>query len=141
MLEYIDAVKRGLIDEYGFPENPEKRGCVLGVVPDGEYPMTIAGRRDYVRIQEGRIHCCNWKGKTLTFTSADLVRRAEEKFKDPKNTFCHNDYDAALDDALLSMKQELDDLREGVDEVMHTDPNCFTCPDYPDWDLLVERLK
>jgi len=60
-LGYIDAVKRGLIEQHGFPENPEKPGCVLGEVPDGEYPMMIEGRRDYVRIVAGRIHCCNWK--------------------------------------------------------------------------------
>lgn len=60
-LEYIDAVKRGLIEQHGFPENPAKPGCVLGEVPDGEYPMTINGKVDHVRIEAGRIHCCNFK--------------------------------------------------------------------------------
>lgn len=79
--------------------------------------------------------------KPLTFTAAELVRRAQQKFQDEKNEFCYQQYDEALDDALLSMKGELDDLREHVDNVLHAEPHCFTAPDYPDWDLLVERVK
>lgn len=78
---------------------------------------------------------------TLTFTVTELVRRAEQKFHDAQNRFCYHDYDAALDDALLSMKEEIAALREAVDAVMGTDPNAFTCPDYPDWQLLAERVK
>ena len=60
MLGYIRAVQRGFIDQHGFPENPDKPGCVLGEVPDGCYPMTVDGRTDYVTIKNGMIGCCNF---------------------------------------------------------------------------------
>lgn len=56
MTEYADAIKRKFIDQCGFPENPDKPGCVLGEVPDGDYPMTIDGRSINVVIKEGLIN-------------------------------------------------------------------------------------
>jgi cytochrome c556 len=79
--------------------------------------------------------------RSLTFSAADLVWRAKQKFDDEKNRFCYHDYDAALDDALFDLKQELDGLRERVDEVQNTDPSVFTAPDYPDWDALAKRVS
>lgn len=60
MTSYIVAIQRQLIDQYGFPENPDRAGTILGDVPDGEYPMTIEGRLDHVRIKDGKISCCNF---------------------------------------------------------------------------------
>lgn len=60
MTTYVDVIKRQLIDKYGFPEDSQHPGCVLGNVPDGEYPMTINGRLDNVRIVNGKINCCNF---------------------------------------------------------------------------------
>lgn len=57
---YIDEVKRQFITVYGFPENPEMPGVPLPGVPDGEYPMTIEGKLDRVKIVNGNIDCCNF---------------------------------------------------------------------------------
>lgn len=74
MIEYINAIKRKLIDQYGFPENPMVPGCVFGDVPDGEYPMTINGKLDNVRIKDGKINCCNFdEVKPASSTSTTLV--------------------------------------------------------------------
>lgn len=61
MLSYIREVQRGFIDQHGFPENPDKPGCVLGEVPDGTYPMQLRGKTDYVVIKNGFIGCCNFE--------------------------------------------------------------------------------
>ena len=58
MIEYISEIKRQLIEVYEFPKNDS--GCPTEV-PDGEYPIQIEGRTDYVRIRGGRISCCNFK--------------------------------------------------------------------------------
>jgi hypothetical protein len=74
MTSYIDAIKRQLIDQYGFPENPDQPGCVLGDVPDGEYPMTINDKLDNVRIKGGKISCCNFDDvKPISSTQPTLV--------------------------------------------------------------------
>jgi len=74
MTSYIDAIKRQLIDQYGFPENPDHAGTILGDVPDGEYPMTIEGKLDYVRIEGGKISCCNFdESKPVSSTPTTLV--------------------------------------------------------------------
>jgi hypothetical protein len=57
---YIAEIQRKLIDVYGFKENPEKPGLPMDV-PDGEYPMTIEGKKDYVQINGGNISCCRFK--------------------------------------------------------------------------------
>lgn len=41
-----------MLTEYHFTD--------LAAVPDGEYPMVIDGKRDNVRIEGGKIHCCNY---------------------------------------------------------------------------------
>jgi hypothetical protein len=64
MLEYINKVKRGLIEQYGFPESTEFPGCVSGHVPDGDYPMTIDGKTDNVQIIDGKIHCCKFESRS-----------------------------------------------------------------------------
>lgn len=58
MLEYIAEIQRQLIEVYGFPKGDN--GCPRSVV-DGEYPMKIDGKTDYVRIVQGSISCCNWR--------------------------------------------------------------------------------
>lgn len=72
--QYTEAVKRQLIDTYGFPENLDKPGCVLGEVPDGEYPMTINGRMDYVRIEGGKISCCNFDAPQPSFETPPTLK-------------------------------------------------------------------
>jgi hypothetical protein len=32
-----------------------------GVIPDGVYPMTIDGKLDRVRMEDNKIHCCNFE--------------------------------------------------------------------------------
>ncbi len=58
MTDYIREIQRQFIEVYGFPEHPEKPGVPVNV-PDGEYPMEIEGKTDYVRIEDGNIMCCN----------------------------------------------------------------------------------
>lgn len=60
MIAYIRKVQRAFIKQHGFPENPEKPGCVLGDVPPGVYPTEIDGKTDYVKIANGCIDCCNF---------------------------------------------------------------------------------
>lgn len=59
MTTYIQAVQKGFIEQHGFQENPEEPGLPLEI-PDGEYPMTIDGKIDTVRVIDGRIFCCNF---------------------------------------------------------------------------------
>jgi hypothetical protein len=59
MTEYIREIQRQFIEVYGFSENPEKPGLPLNV-PDGEYPMTIDGKLDLVKIEDGMVDCCNF---------------------------------------------------------------------------------
>ena len=59
MLEYISAIQKKLIEEYGFKERPDMPG-VPADVRDGTYPMKIKGKLDHVRIEDGKIHCCNF---------------------------------------------------------------------------------
>lgn len=64
MTDYIREIKRQFRDVYNFtPERTEPGDEPIfadGQIPDGLYPMTIAGQRDNVRIVEGNIHCCNF---------------------------------------------------------------------------------
>ncbi len=62
MIGYINAIKRGLRDEYGFKPQPGSTEVdPLVNPPDGTYPLKIDGQVDYVRIESGRIHCCNFE--------------------------------------------------------------------------------
>ena len=62
MIDYINAVKRGLRDQNGFKpkEGSTEDEPLFDGVPDGEYPMTIEDKLDKVRIKDGRISCCNF---------------------------------------------------------------------------------
>ncbi len=60
MTDYIREIQRQFITVYGYAENPDKPGLPLDV-PDGEYPMTIEGKLDKVRIEDGKISCCNFE--------------------------------------------------------------------------------
>ncbi len=62
MTDYIREIQRQWIEVYGFQENPDKPGVPLNV-PDGEYPMTIEGKLDHVRVVDGNINCCNFEGE------------------------------------------------------------------------------
>jgi hypothetical protein len=52
MTRYIEEIQRRFVTEYHFSD--------LAAVPDGEYPMLIDGKLDRVRIEGGKIHCCNY---------------------------------------------------------------------------------
>lgn len=58
MTEYIREIQRQFIDVYGYQERQDMTGVPSGV-GDGEYPMTIEGKVDRVRIVGGKIHCMN----------------------------------------------------------------------------------
>jgi len=61
MLDYIDAIKRKLRDQYHFvPSGGTPEEPLFDNVPDGEYPMEIDGELDHVKILKGRISCCNF---------------------------------------------------------------------------------
>ncbi len=59
MMDYIRKIQTAFIVQHGFTEHPDKPGLPHHV-PDGEYPMTIYGKVDNVRIVDGRINCCNF---------------------------------------------------------------------------------
>lgn len=58
MTDYVREIQRQFIDVYGYQSRPDMPGVPSGV-PDGEYPMTIEGKVDRVRIVEGKIQCMN----------------------------------------------------------------------------------
>ena len=62
MTEYIKEVKRQFRDVHGFTpsERSTKDKLVFDNISDGEYPMTIDGKLDHVRIKNGEISCCNY---------------------------------------------------------------------------------
>lgn len=63
MSDYIRAVKQCLRDEHGFSpkeSSDDENDPIFDGIPDGVYPMTIEGRLDRVRIEDGRINCCNF---------------------------------------------------------------------------------
>ena len=59
MTDYIREIQRQLITQYGFTERADAPGVPVRV-PDGAYPMTIDGKLDYVRVESGKISCCNF---------------------------------------------------------------------------------
>lgn len=59
MTDYIREIQRQLVDVYGYPPRADMPGVPSGV-PDGEYPMTIGGELDHVRIVDGKIRCMNF---------------------------------------------------------------------------------
>jgi hypothetical protein len=82
MLEYIDEIKRQFIAEYGFAENPEKPGVPLDV-PDGEYPMTINGKLDNVRIVNGMIYCCNFEETAQETEIKTVILKNDTELQEP----------------------------------------------------------
>ena len=60
MTSYIREIQRQFVSHYGFDERPDAPGVPVAV-PDGEYPMMIEGKLDRVRIQAGKISCCNFE--------------------------------------------------------------------------------
>ena len=60
MTSYITEIQKQLIEKYGFKEHPKQPGIPLDV-PDGDYPMTIDGKLDKVRVVDGKIWCCNFE--------------------------------------------------------------------------------
>jgi hypothetical protein len=63
MTDYIREIKRQFRDVYNFvPVRDEGTEPIFGEgqIPDGEYPMTIEGKLDNVRIVNGTISCCNF---------------------------------------------------------------------------------
>ena len=72
MIEYIDAIRRGLRDVYGFPPLPGSTAEVpLLFVPDGVYPLTIDGKVDNVLIEGGRIYVGTHEGKVVCINTGE----------------------------------------------------------------------
>jgi len=62
MSDYMREIKKQFRDRYGFiPSRTVGGEPCFEHLPDGEYPMKIDGKVDYVRIVEGTISCCNFK--------------------------------------------------------------------------------
>jgi hypothetical protein len=59
MLEYISEIQRQLVHIYRLEPRSDAPDIPANV-PDGEYPMRIKGKLDKVRIENGRIFCCNF---------------------------------------------------------------------------------
>lgn len=67
MTEYIREIKRQLRDVYKFqPSGGTERDPIFDSVSDGEYPMTIDGKLDRVRVVNGRFECCNFEKEPCT---------------------------------------------------------------------------
>ena len=80
MLSYIGEIKHQLRDVYHFkPDRIVGQDLCFDHIPDGEYPMKIDGRMDYVEIVDGKIHCCNFKKKKKKY-----VRRTPDS-RDPRS--------------------------------------------------------
>lgn len=64
MTLYIAEIKRQFRDVYKFKPSSTGPGDepIFDNVPDGDYPMTIDGRLDRVKIVHGKISCCNFEG-------------------------------------------------------------------------------
>ena len=60
---YIEEIQMQFVEVYGFKANPDQPQFVRPAEnpPDGEYPMTIEGKVDFVRIIDERISCCNFE--------------------------------------------------------------------------------
>jgi hypothetical protein len=59
--QYIREIKRQFHETYGFEPTEIRHGEPLfDAIPDGDYPMVIEGRRDNVRVVDGKINCGNF---------------------------------------------------------------------------------
>lgn len=62
MTDYIRAIKRQLRDVYHCaPTGGTADEPLFASLPDGDYPMTIDGKLDRVRIVNGAISCGNFE--------------------------------------------------------------------------------
>ncbi len=60
MLSYIAEIQRQFVEVFGFPARKDA-SHIPAHVPDGVYPMTIDGKVDHVKIEGGKISCCNYE--------------------------------------------------------------------------------
>ena len=61
MTSYICEIKKQWRDVYGFtPSRMVGDEPCFDNIPDGEYPMVINGKKDNVKLIDGKINCCNW---------------------------------------------------------------------------------
>lgn len=64
MTDYIREIKRQFRDVYHMkPSRTVGDEPCFNHIPDGEYPMKIEGKTDYVRVTDNSISCCNHKAK------------------------------------------------------------------------------
>jgi len=58
-IAYLRAIKRQFRDFYGFQPNAQSTedDPWFDHIPDGEYPMTIDGEPDQVRVRNGWVTC------------------------------------------------------------------------------------
>jgi hypothetical protein len=62
MTTYIREIKIRFRDVYHFiPDRIQDGEPCFDNIPNGTYPMEIAGKTDWVKIEGGRIHCCNFE--------------------------------------------------------------------------------
>ena len=69
MTAYIREIKKQFRDTYGFTPEREIGGEPIfadGQIPEGEYPMTIDGKLDRVRVENGKINCGNFERTSRT---------------------------------------------------------------------------
>lgn len=62
--DYLREINRQFVEVYGLEKRtdcPDIPEIVPKHVPDGEYPMTIEGKLDKVRVVKGMINCCNFE--------------------------------------------------------------------------------
>ena len=77
MTSYINEIKRQFRDIYKFKPTGGTREEPLfadGLIPDGEYPMTIEGKVDRVCIVNGTINCCNFDEPKKTRKATSFKR-------------------------------------------------------------------
>ena len=60
MTQYIPAIKREFRDKYKFiPTGGTEMEPTFDSIPDGEYPVEIEGKKDIIKITNGKISCNN----------------------------------------------------------------------------------
>lgn len=61
MSDYIRTIKKKFASQYHFiPSRVVNGEPCFDNIPDGEYPMTIEGRIDCVKVSGNGISCCNF---------------------------------------------------------------------------------
>lgn len=67
MTEYVREVKKQLRDKYGFvPDRTVGDEPCFDHIPDGDYPMTINGKLDRVKVVNGRFVVSNLDHRAST---------------------------------------------------------------------------